>query len=239
MAAVKPSLAQKISIIIPTLNEAAAIARTLSPLESVENLEVIVVDGGSIDETAELAGSRGAKVIPSNPGKAVQMNTGAAAAAGDILVFLHADTLLPEGFSHQIVSALNQTGVAAGAFRLTIDSTAAGIRIIERMANLRSRFLRLPYGDQALFMKRQLFEEIGGFPDLPIMEDFILVRRLKRKGKIVIVPAPVVTSPRRWLHLGIFKTWLINQLIIIAYYLGFPLERLTRLYRREKGKSGN
>ena len=221
--AAKPSAAQKISIIIPALNEAATIARTLSRLEGGDNLEVIVVDGGSIDETAELAGSRGAKVIQSKPGKAVQMNTGAAAAAGDILVFLHADTLLPEGFSHQIVSALNQTGVAAGAFRLTIDSTAAGIRIIERMANLRSRFLRLPYGDQALFMKRQLFEEIGGFPDLPIMEDFILVRRLKRKGKIVIVPAAVVTSPRRWLHMGIFKTWLINQLIIIAYYLGFPL----------------
>ncbi len=237
--AAKPSLAQKISIIIPVLNEAATIARTLSHLEGGDNLEVIVVDGGSIDETAELAGSRGAKVIQSNPGKAVQMNTGAAAAAGDILVFLHADTLLPEDFSHQIVSALNQNGVAAGAFRLTIDSSGAGIRIIERMANLRSRFLRLPYGDQALFMKKSLFKEIRGFPDLPIMEDFILVRRLKRKGKILIVPAAVVTSPRRWLNLGIFKTWLINQLIIIAYYLGIPPERLTRLYRREKGKSGN
>jgi rSAM/selenodomain-associated transferase 2/rSAM/selenodomain-associated transferase 1 len=235
--AAKPFLAQKISIIIPALNEAATIARTLSHLEGGDNLEVIVVDGGSIDETAELAGSRRAKVIQSNPGKAVQMNTGAAAAAGDILVFLHADTLLPEDFSHQIVSALNQNGVAAGAFRLTIDSTGAGIRIIERMANLRSRFLRLPYGDQALFMRKSLFEEIRGFPDLPIMEDFILVRRLKRKGKIVIVPAAVVTSPRRWLHLGIFKTWLINQLIIIAYYLGIPPERLTRLYRRGKGKN--
>jgi hypothetical protein len=237
--AAKPSPAQKISIIIPVLNEAATIARTLSHLEGGDNLEVIVVDGGSIDETTELAASRRTKVIQSNPGKAVQMNTGAAAAAGDILVFLHADTQLPEDFSHQIVSALNQNGVAAGAFRLTIDSSGAGIRIIERMANLRSRFLRLPYGDQALFMRKTLFDEIGGFPDLPIMEDFILVRRLKRKGKIVIVPAAVVTSPRRWLHLGIFKTWLINQLIIIAYYLGIPPERLTRLYRREKGKADN
>jgi len=237
--AAKPSPAQKISIIIPALNEAASIARTLSHLAGVDNLEVILVDGGSIDETAELAGFRGAKVIQSNPGKAIQMNTGAAAAAGDILVFLHADTLLPEDFSHQIVSALNQNGVAAGAFRLTIDSSGAGIRIIEHMANFRSRFLRLPYGDQALFMKKSLFNAIGGFPELPIMEDFILVRRLKRKGKIVIVPATVVTSPRRWLHLGIFQTWLINQLIIIAYYLGFPPERLTRLYRREAGKSGN
>ncbi|MCK5205465.1 MAG: TIGR04283 family arsenosugar biosynthesis glycosyltransferase, partial [Desulfobacterales bacterium] len=218
--AAKPSLAQKVSIIIPALNEAATIARTLSHLEGVDNLEVIVVDGGSIDATAELARSRGAQVIHSNPGKAVQMNTGAAAAAGDILVFLHADTLLPEDFSHQIVSALNQNGVAAGAFRLTINSTRAGIRIIERMANLRSRLLQLPYGDQALFMRKSLFEKIGGFPELPIMEDFILIRRLKPKGKIVLLPESVMTSPRRWLRLGIFKTWLINQLIIIAYYLG-------------------
>jgi rSAM/selenodomain-associated transferase 2/rSAM/selenodomain-associated transferase 1 len=235
-AAAKPSPVLKISIIIPALNEAATIARTLSHLEGVENLEVIVVDGGSIDATAELAGSRGAKVIQSNPGKALQMNTGAKASAGDILVFLHADTLLPEDFSHQIVSALNQTGVAAGAFRLTINSTHAGIRIIERMANLRSRLLQLPYGDQALFMRKVLFEKIGGFPDLPIMEDFILIRRLKHKGKIIIVPAAVATSPRRWLHMGIFKAWLINQLIIIAYYLGIAPERLNRWYRREAGK---
>jgi rSAM/selenodomain-associated transferase 2/rSAM/selenodomain-associated transferase 1 len=235
----KPPRAQKITIIIPALNEAATISRTLSHLEGVDNLEVIVVDGGSIDETAALARSRGAKLIQSNPGKAIQMNTGATAAAGDILVFLHADTLLPEGFSDQIVFALNQKGVAAGAFRLSIDSTAAGIRFIECMANLRSRLLRLPYGDQALFMKKSLFDEIGGFPELLIMEDFILVRRLKCKGKIIIVPKAVTTSPRRWLHLGILKTWLINQLIIMAYYLGFPPERLTRIYRREAGKSGN
>jgi len=237
--AAKSSAAQKISIIIPALNEAATIDRTLSHLEGVDNLEVIVVDGGSIDETAALARSHEAKVIQSNPGKAIQMNTGAAAAAGEILVFLHADTLLPEGFSHQIVSALNQKGVAAGAFRLSIDSPAAGIRFIECMANLRSRFLRLPYGDQALFMKKSLFDEIGGFPEMQIMEDFILVGRLKRKGKIIIVPKAVATSPRRWLHLGIFKTWLINQLIVMAYYLGLPPERLTRIYRREAGKSGN
>jgi rSAM/selenodomain-associated transferase 2/rSAM/selenodomain-associated transferase 1 len=237
--AAKASPAQKISIIIPALNEAATIGRTLSHLNGLDNLEVIVVDGGSCDATSELARFRGAKVIQSNPGKAIQMNTGAATAAGDILVFLHADTLLPEGFRNQIVATLNQRGVAAGAFRLSIDSPAAGIRFIECMANLRSRFLQLPYGDQALFMKKSLFDRIGGFPRMQIMEDFILVRRLKHKGKIVIVPKAVVTSPRRWSHLGILKTWLINQLIIMAYYLGLPSERLTRIYRREAGKSGN
>jgi rSAM/selenodomain-associated transferase 2/rSAM/selenodomain-associated transferase 1 len=237
-AAGRPSPVQKISIIIPTLNEAASIARTLSPFEGVENLEVIVVDGGSNDETVELAESRGARVIQSSPGKAVQMNTGAAAAAGDIIVFLHADTLLPGDFAPEIASALNQKGVAAGAFRLTIASTGAGIGIIENMANLRSRLLKLPYGDQALFMKKALLDKIGGFPEQPIMEDFMMMRRLKREGKIVMVPAAVVTSPRRWLHMGILKTWLINQLIIIAYYLGIPPERLNRWYRREAGKKG-
>ena len=233
-----PAKTQRISIIIPALNEAATIARTLSHLEGVDDLEVFVVDGGSEDETAKLAESRGAKVIHSHPGKAVQMNAGAAAATGDVLAFLHADTLLPEDFNRQIVSALHQNGVVAGAFRLSIDSTVAGIRIIERMANWRSRILRLPYGDQALFMKKSLFEKMGGFAEVPIMEDFILIRRLKHKGKIVLLPESVMTSPRRWLHFGIFKTWLINQWIIIAYYLGTPPERLNRWYRREASKKG-
>ena len=235
-SALNPAKAYRISIIIPALNETATIGRTLSHLEGVDDLEVIVVDGGSNDGTAELAETQGAKVIQSQPGKAVQMNAGAAAASGDILAFLHADTLLPEGFSGQIISALNQKGVVAGAFRLSIDSTAAGIRIIERVANYRSRLLRLPYGDQALFIKKSLFEKMGGFAEVPIMEDFILVRRLNRKGKIVILPTAVTTSPRRWMHYGIVKTWFINQAIIIAYYLGITPERLTRWYRREESK---
>ena len=232
------SATPQISIIIPALNEAGTIAETLSRLKGGIPLEVIVADGGSEDDTVRSARDHGAIVIKAKAGKAVQMNAGAKAAAGEILMFLHADTLLPKDFSDQILTTLNQKGIAAGAFRLNINSNAAGIRIIERMANLRSRLLRLPYGDQALFMKKSLFEAIGGFPDMPIMEDFILVRRLKRKGKIVIVPSAVVTSPRRWLHLGILRTWSINQLIIFAYYLGASPEQLTRLYCRETGKNG-
>jgi len=232
------SATPQISIIIPALNEAGTIAETLSRLKGGIPLEVIVADGGSEDDTIRSARDHGAIVIKAKAGKAMQMNAGAKAAAGEILMFLHADTLLPKDFSDQILTTLNQKGIAAGAFRLNINSNAAGIRIIERMANLRSRLLRLPYGDQALFMKKSLFEAIGGFPDMPIMEDFILVRRLKRKGKIVIVPSAVVTSPRRWLHLGILRTWSINQLIIFAYYLGASPEQLTRFYCREAGKNG-
>jgi rSAM/selenodomain-associated transferase 2 len=228
--------AMLISVIIPALNESATICRSLSRLKDVASLEIIVVDGGSRDNTAALAGTFGAKVVKTAPGKAVQMNAGAAAATGGILVFLHADSVLPGDFNYQIVSALNQKDVAAGAFRLGIDSTRAGIQIIESMTNWRSRYLQLPYGDQALFMRKALFEEIGGFPEIPIMEDFILVRRLKRRGKIAIVAEPVITSARRWQHLGIFKTWLINQLIVMAYYLGISPDRLSRWYRREAGK---
>ena len=226
----------KLSIIIPALNEADTIGHTLSHLRGINNLEVIVVDGGSSDKTADLAKSQGANVIKTQPGKAIQMNSGAAAATGEVLIFLHADTRMPPGFNYQIIEALAQKRVAAGAFRLAIDSPAAGIRFIECVAALRSRFFQLPYGDQALFMKKATFEAIGGFADLPIMEDFILMRRLRRKGKIIILPAAVTTSPRRWQHFGILKTWLINQMIVIAFYLGISPERLARWYRREAGK---
>ncbi|MGD9085944.1 MAG: TIGR04283 family arsenosugar biosynthesis glycosyltransferase [Desulfobacterales bacterium] len=230
---------QNLSIIIPALNEAATIENTLSALQGVDHLEVIVVDGGSTDETVDLARRQGAKVLQTQAGKANQMNCGAAAASGEVLVFLHADTRLPGDFNRLILAALNQTGVVAGAFRLAIDSQAAGIRFIERVADMRSRYLQLPYGDQALFMKKSVFDAIGGFADVPIMEDFILVRRLRRKGKIAILPAAVITSPRRWLHFGILKTWMVNQMIVIAFYLGISPERLARWYRREAGKRGN
>jgi rSAM/selenodomain-associated transferase 2 len=229
----------KISIIIPTLNEAAVIERTLSRLQDVEHLEVMVVDGGSTDETLDLAESMGVQVLQTPPGKAAQMNRGARKATGEVLVFLHADTVMPGGFDHLILNALNQKGVVAGAFRLAIESRAAGIRFIERMTDLRSCILGLPYGDQALFMKKSIFEDVGGYADLSIMEDFVLVRRLRRKGKIAILPDKVITSPRRWLHFGILKTWLVNQAIVIAFYLGVAPERLARWYRREAGKKTN
>lgn len=226
-----------ISVIIPALNEADNIRRTLLPLTRKDGVEVIVVDGGSHDGTADLAAALGAKVLTTLPSKAKQMNVGADAASGKILIFLHADTRLPDQFEDPIIKAVSQSGVSAGAFQLHIDSPAKGLRFIERVANWRARHLQAPYGDQAIFVTKTLFHELGGFAEMEIMEDFEFVRRLRRKGQILIVNASVTTSARRWLNLGIFNTWLLNQTILAGYYLGVPPQRLSCWYRRKKGKS--
>jgi rSAM/selenodomain-associated transferase 2 len=221
-----------ISIIIPALNEAESLGSRLPHLVSSQGLEVIVVDGGSIDRTVDTAKALGAKVLRSSPGKAAQMNAGAQAARGDILLFLHADTRLDPGFVGQVQHALSQPGVAAGAFRLAIDGKGFGLRLIEWLANFRSGVLQVPYGDQGIFVRADLFAAVGGYPTLPIMEDFELVRRLKRKGRIRILPLPATTSPRRWKKLGILRTTAINQAIIIGYLLGLDPQKLAAWYRK-------
>ena len=235
----KPLGVKRLSIIIPTLNEAETIKGTITQLQKSKEVEIVVVDGGSRDNTVEVARLLGARVLLTDASKAVQMNAGAAASGGDVLLFLHADTKLPDNFDAKVMAAVSQNGFCARAFSLAIGSHARGLRFIERVANWRSRFFQMPYGDQALFICRDLFNEIGGFPDFPIMEDFELIRRLRRKGKIRILPESVRTSPRRYLNFGILKTWFLNQIIIAAYYLGIPPERLACWYRREKGNFGN
>jgi rSAM/selenodomain-associated transferase 2 len=217
------------------LNEAGIIAACISRLKAGRHTEIIVVDGGSRDNTAEIAERLGARVLRSAASKAVQMNAGAAAAGGDVLLFLHADTCLPQNFEDRILQTAAAAEFCAGAFSLGIDSDSKGLRSIERVANCRAKFLQMPYGDQALFVSRTIFQKIGGFPEIPIMEDFALVRQLKSIGRIVILPESVLTSSRRWQNLGLFKTWLLNQIIIIAYYLGIPPRKLAQWYHREKG----
>jgi rSAM/selenodomain-associated transferase 2 len=163
------------------------------------------------------------------------MNRGAAEANGDVLLFLHADTRLPKNFDRLVLRSLAQPGIAAGAFELRIDTPTPGLRLIERIANWRSRCLRTPYGDQGIFMLTRVFHGVGGFSDFPIMEDFELIRRLQKKGKIITLSAPVLTSSRRWQNFGILKTTLINQLVIITYYMGIPPDTIARLYRRKQG----
>ncbi len=192
---------------------------------------MIVVDGGSSDETVEIARSFGARVISSPRGRANQMNAGATIATGEILLFLHADTRLPSEFDQWIYQILAQPQVIAGAFNLKIDGQEWGLRLVEWGVKWRSQLFQLPYGDQAIFLKKSAFKAIGGFPNLPIMEDFVLIQQLKRLGKVAIVPAPVLTSARRWQKLGILKTTLINQLVIFAYFFGIPPKTLVHLYR--------
>ncbi len=222
---------ERISIIIPVLNEEKFLPATLANTQLGKEVEVIVVDGGSQDGSAQLAQSLGMKVLSARGGRASQMNAGALAATGDILLFLHADTLLPKEFDALVRQAMKQPLAIAGAFALRIDTSLFGLRAIESGVNWRSRWLQMPYGDQAIFLKTKVFHDMGGFQTLPIMEDFELMLRLRRKGRIVIISVPVLTSGRRWQKLGVMKTTLINQLVIIAYLLGVPPERIVRWYR--------
>jgi hypothetical protein len=228
------SLARRISVIIPALNEKSFIAAALASLRDEPATEIIVVDAGSADGTATLANSCGARVVHSSPGRGSQMNAGAAAAMGDILIFLHADTSLPKGFGQKVRVALAHPGTVAGAFELRIDSQGSGFRILEQLVNWRSRYLRMPYGDQAIFLTADLFHSVGGFPEIPVMEDFEFVSRLRQKGKIEIISSPALTSARRWNALGLWRTTLVNQVTIAAYYLGFSLQRIARWRQKDK-----
>jgi rSAM/selenodomain-associated transferase 2/rSAM/selenodomain-associated transferase 1 len=236
-----------ISVIIPTLNEAHRISALIQAIlpqgqlprpnqvtESTNtNLEIIVVDGGSQDDTVTLAQQSGAIVLSAPTGRAQQMNQGAQIAAGSILLFLHADTRLPADWIADVQATLSRLHVVAGAFELHIDGQEPGLRWIEWGVKWRSRLLQLPYGDQALFLKAETFHQLGGFPALPIMEDFVFVRQLRSIGHIAIVPRAVTTSARRWHKLGILKTTLINQLVIGAYLLGVSPDRIARWYRQD------
>ncbi len=222
----------RISVIIPTLNEAACLPATLHSLQQSENTEIIVVDGGSTDCTRDIAHGAGCTLLEHQRGRAVQINAGADASDGEILLLLHADTCVPAGFDEAIRSTLSNPKVAAGAFRLRIDASGWPLRLIERAVEVRSRLFQMPYGDQGLSLRADLFRKLGKMPRLPIMEDFELVRRLRKHGKIGIVPCDAVTSGRRWKTVGPWKTTFINQCVILGYYLGIAPERLAEWYQR-------
>ncbi len=225
---------ERISVIIPALNEAEAIGRTLERVLRGRDVEAVVVDGGSDDGTAERACALGATVISGPRGRASQMNAGATLATGRLLIFLHADTLLPEGYDSCVRRILGDPNVAAGAFRLRIEGGGPGLRVIERVVDRRSRWLGVPYGDQALFMRSDRFRLVGGFPRQPILEDVALLRRLRSFGRVAIADVPVSTSPRRWQSLGLLHTTLINQVVMAGYFLGAHPAFLAALYRASR-----
>jgi rSAM/selenodomain-associated transferase 2 len=166
------------------------------------------------------------------------MNLGAGNTTGDILLFLHADTVLPGSSLNSIRSVLSDPTVSAGAFKLKIDCQGSSFRIIETFVNLRSRLFGLPYGDQAIFIPRFRFDSVGGFPELPLMEDFEMVRKLRRIGSIRIAQESVTTSARRWKRLGPWKTTLINQVIITGFLLGVSPTKLARFYHGSNLRHG-
>lgn len=221
----------KISIIIPVLNEAENLESVINGIPKTENIEMIIVDGGSQDKTVEIAQGLGVKVIVTQRGRSLQMNAGAKIATGEILLFLHGDTQLPTEFEKDVRKIWVNSNIIAGAFQLKIDDFNRSLRIIEKTVFWRSKYLQMPYGDQAIFVKASTFWEVGGFPEQPIMEDFELIRRLNRLGKIEILSSSVITSGRRWQRLGVFKTTLINQFVVIGYYLGISPVKLSQWYR--------
>ncbi len=217
-----------ISVIIPTLNEESNIGRSITRLEQADIHEIIVADGDSDDRTAEIAESRGATLVRSERGRGRKLNAGAAAASGDTLLFLHADTSLPARFEAQVRAILEKPGVAAGAFGLRIDGARRAYRLIEKSVSWRSRVLGWPYGDQGLFLRTETFHRAGAFPEIPAMEDFELVRRLRRLGRIEIAPCEVVTAARRWSRRGIWRTTVLNNACVAAYLLGVSPDRIAR-----------
>ncbi len=223
------------SVIIPTLNEAGSIAAVIKGVNQEVVREIIVVDGGSVDNTPAVAEQEGALVLHAQPGRAYQLNRGAEKANGDILLFLHGDTFIPAGFDTLITKTLQQPGVAGGAFSLAIENGSTALKSVAFLANLRSRIFQLPYGDQALFTTKTTFDMIGGFPQLPIMEDYQFVCNLRKQGKVVTLKQTVTTSGRRWKNMGVLRTTAINQLIVLGYHLGIPPAHLVKLYQRAKG----
>ncbi len=223
---------QHLSIVIPTLNEEKTILRVLDQLKDMKKGEVIVADGGSHDSTVELAKRWGAQVCRSNEGRGSQLNAGASKASGDIFLFLHADTQLPQGFAGHIRRLLLTPEIIGGAFLVKLWPSSPLLTWIEKTINWRTKIFKLPYGDQAFFVRASVFRQMRGFAEIPLMEDVEFIRRLKKCGKMALISDPVITSSRLFLQRGILRTTLKNKIIFFGYILGVPPERLARTYRK-------
>jgi rSAM/selenodomain-associated transferase 2 len=220
----------RISVVVPALNEAAQIAAALASARAPGVADVIVVDGGSRDATAALAVAAGATVISAARGRARQMNAGASRASGEVLLFLHADTRLPPGFDAAVREALSDPGVAGGHFDLRLEPSSPLLGLTAALINLRSRLSGIATGDQALFVRRTVFEAMGGFADVPLMEDVAFTRDLKRHGRVAALRRRVTTSSRRWISGGPLRTILLMWWLRFLYWRGVSPETLKQRY---------
>jgi len=227
-------MAPKISMIIPILNEASVITQTLSALQPfrARGHEVIVVDGGSEDASQMQSQAFADRVIQAPRGRSRQMNAGASIASGEILLFLHADTFLPAGADHLIISKMTQNGRIWGHFDVRLSGKHPLFRIIEYLMNWRSRLTGIATGDQGIFVKQETFQSIGGFPTIDLMEDIALSRILKRYGHPLCLCQRVIASSRRWEENGIVRTILLMWCLRLAYFFGANPQDLAQLYRR-------
>jgi rSAM/selenodomain-associated transferase 2 len=225
--------AGRLSIIIPALNEAAGIGHTLAPLQALRarGHEVVVVDGGSRDGTPELARPLADRVVASERGRARQQNAGAAVAAGGVLLFLHADTRLPEGADALVLDGLRTAGRGWGRFDMRLSGTHPMLRVVERMIGARSRLSGIATGDQAIFVRRDWFARAGGFAPIPLMEDVALSRTLRGMGRPLCLRARVVTSSRRWEERGVWRTIGLMWRLRLEFALGADPARLAERYR--------
>lgn len=218
-----------LSVVIPALNAAATIGATLGAVSHVT--EVIVVDGGSHDATNDIAMRRGAQVISSKRGRGCQLAAGAAAASGDWLLFLHADTRLEAGWDAVVADFIenSRNKASAATFRFKLDDECWEARLLQRLVSWRVRVLGLPYGDQGLLIHRDLYAEIGGYPDWPLMEDVEIVRKIGR-SRLVSLPASAVTSAARWRKEGWLARSLRNAFCLSLFYMGVSPSRIARIY---------
>ena len=223
----------RLSIIIPVLDEGEGIAGALDALAELRALgvEVIVVDGGSHDATVQRARMRADQVLMAPCGRALQMNAGAAKASGDVLLFLHADTQLPPEAERLVLDGLARSGRDWGRFDALIEGRHPMLKLVTFMMNLRSRLTGIATGDQAMFVKRDIFRAAGGFPEIPLMEDIALSKRLKRQGHPLCLRERARTSGRRWEKRGVFRTILLMWWLRLAYFLGADPAALAGRYR--------
>jgi len=227
-----------ISVIVPVYNEGDHLRHTLDALTkaSDSNVEILLVDGGSTDESKQIAQEYGLSVSSAPSGRAKCQNFGASQAKGAIFLFLHADTCIPPNFCSLIRNALSDDRNLLGAFRFRIDDRTWFAPILEWGTNLRAKNGQFPYGDQALFLRRGVFEKVGGFPNQKLMEDYEFVRQIRAKGHVCVVDENIVISSRRWKRLGYWNCLATNQLIILAYRLGITADRLASWYYPSKVK---